>query len=530
LTRAEFGAFFYNVSDPETGDSYMLYTLSGAPREAFAQFPHPRATALFAPTFYGEGPVRIDDVKQDPRHGRTAPYYGMPAGHLPVRSYLAVPVKGLGGNVIGGLFFGHSRVGVFTHQHERLATGVAAWASVALENARLYEEAQAANRAKDEFLAVLSHELRTPLNAIVGYARLLRAGILPPDKAARGLETLERNATWLTQIVEDVLDVSRIVSGKIRLDVQPVDLPLIVDNAVATVQPAADAKSVSLQTIVDPRVGPVSGDPGRLQQVVWNLVSNAVKFTPKKGRVQVRLELVNSHVEIVVSDTGIGIGPDFLPYVFERFRQADSTTTRKAGGLGLGLAIVRHIVEMHGGTVDATSEGEDKGATFRVRLPLMIVHADALKTPREHPRSERREPLSGLAGLQGIRVLAIDDEEDALTLLRAVLEAAGANVTTVGSPLNALERITEVKPHVLVIDLGMPVMDGFELISRIRKSNDPAIRHLPAAALTAFARSEDRTKALRSGFEMHLAKPIDPGELVAAVATLVRRVNIETKR
>ena len=530
LTHAEFGAFFYNVSHPETGDSYMLYTLSGAPREAFAQFPHPRATALFAPTFHGEGPVRIDDVKQDPRHGRNAPYYGMPAGHLPVRSYLAVPVKGLGGNVIGGLFFGHSQVAVFTHQHERLAAGVAAWASVALENARLYEDAQAANRTKDEFLAVLSHELRTPLNAIVGYARLLRAGILPPDKAARGLETLERNATWLTQIVEDVLDVSRIVSGKIRLDVQPVDLPLIVDNAVATVQPAADAKGVSLQTIVDPHVGPVSGDPGRLQQVVWNLVSNAVKFTPKKGRVQVRLELVNSHVEIVVSDTGIGIGPDFLPYVFERFRQADSTTTRKAGGLGLGLAIVRHIVEMHGGTVDASSDGKDKGATFRVRLPLMIVHPGALKTPREHPRSERREPLSGLADLQGIRVLAIDDEEDALTLLRAVLEAAGANVTTVGSPLNALERITEVKPHVLVIDLGMPAMDGFELITRIRNSNDPAIRHLPAAALTAFARSEDRTKALRSGFEMHLAKPVDPGELVAAVATLVRRVNMETKR
>ena len=251
---------------------------------------------------------------------------------------------------------------MFTEQHERLALGVAAWASVALENARLYAEAQAANRMKDEFLAVLSHELRTPLNAIVGYSRLLRGGILSADKAARGLETLERNATWLTQIVEDVLDVSRIVSGKIRLDVQPVELPLIVDNAVATVQPAADAKGVRLQTIVDPRVGPVSGDPDRLQQVVWNLLSNAVKFTPKNGRVQVRLERVNSHVEIVVSDTGIGIRPDFLPYVFERFRQAEAGTTRKTGGLGLGLAIVRHIVEMHGGTVEAASAGEDKGA------------------------------------------------------------------------------------------------------------------------------------------------------------------------
>jgi len=270
-------------------------------------------------------------------------------------------------------------------------------------------------------------------------------------------------------------------------------------------------------------VGPVSGDPGRLQQVVWNLVSNAVKFTPKNGRIQVRLERVNSHVEIVVSDTGIGIQPEFLPHVFERFRQADAGTTRKAGGLGLGLAIVRHIVEMHGGTVEAASAGEDQGATFRVKLPLMIVHPEPIAPRREHPRTERREALAGLGNLKGIRVLAIDDEEDALTLLRVVLETAGAEVTTLGSPLTALARLAEVKPHVLVVDLGMPEMDGFELIARIRQSADPVIRNIPAAALTAFARSEDRTKALRSGFEMHLAKPVDPGELVASVATLARR-------
>jgi PAS domain S-box-containing protein len=524
LTHAEFGAFFYNVTDPESGNAYMLYTLSGVPREAFAKFPQPRATAVFAPTFHGEGPVRLDDVTADPRYGKSSPYFGMPPGHLPIRSYLAIPVKGLNGDVLGGLFFGHSQVGMFTEQHERLALGVAAWASVALENARLYEDAQSANRMKDEFLAVLSHELRTPLNAIVGYARLLRGGILPPDKAARGLETLERNATWLTQIVEDVLDVSRIVSGKIRLDVQAVELPLIIDNAIASMQPAADAKGVRLQTIIDPGVGPVSGDPGRLQQVVWNLVSNAVKFTPKKGRVQVRLERVNSHVEIVVSDTGIGIPPDFLPYVFERFRQADAGTTRKTGGLGLGLAIVRHIVEMHGGTVEASSAGEQQGATFHVRLPLMIMHPAALETQRQHPKTERRQALTGLGDLTGIRVLAIDDEQDALTLLRVVLEAAGAEVTTLSSPLTALERIEEVNPHVLVVDLGMPEMDGFELMTRIRKSTNAAIRNIPAAALTAFARSEDRTKALQSGFEMHLAKPVDPGELVASVATLARRI------
>jgi CheY-like chemotaxis protein len=384
-------------------------------------------------------------------------------------------------------------------------------------------QAREANRMKDEFLAVLSHELRTPLNAIVGYARLLRGGILSGEKAVRGLETLERNATWLTQIVEDVLDVSRIVSGKIRLDVQPVELPLIVDNAVSTIQPAADAKGVRLETIIDPRVGPVSGDPDRLQQVLWNLLSNAVKFTSRKGRVQIRLQRVNSHVEMVVSDTGAGIPEDFLPYVFDRFRQAEAGTTRRTGGLGLGLAIVRHIVEMHGGTVDAASAGVGKGSTFRVRLPLMIVHPEGLDTPRVHPRTERMDPLADLADLRGIRVLAIDDEEDALSLLRLVLETAGADVTTLASPVTALEAIAAARPDVLVVDLGMPEMDGFEFIARVRASSDPRIRNVPAAALTAFARSEDRTKALRSGFEMHLAKPVDPGELVASVATLARR-------
>jgi PAS domain S-box-containing protein len=523
LTHAEFGAFFYNVIDPESGAAYRLYTLSGAPKEAFAAFPQPRATAIFAPTFHGEGVVRLDDVTRDPRYGHNPPYYGMPAGHLPVRSHLAVPVKAASGEVLGGLFFGHSKAAVFTEQHERLVTGIAGWASLALENARLYVVAREADRLKDEFLAVLSHELRTPLNAILGYARLLRGGVLTEDKAKRGLDTLERNATSLTQIVEDVLDVSRIVSGKIRLDVQPVELPLVIHNGVATVQLAADAKGVRVQAIVDPRVGPVSGDPDRLQQVVWNLLSNAVKFTPRHGRVQIRLERVNSHVEVVVSDTGIGIARDFLPHVFDRFRQAEAATTRKAGGLGLGLSIVRHIVEMHGGTVQATSEGEGHGSTFRVRLPLMILHPERLIEPRTHPRTERMAPLTGLGDLTGTRVMAIDDDEDALALLRVVLETTGAEVTTLGSGAAALEQIEAFKPHALVVDLGMPQMDGFEFIRRLRDSSNAAVRDIPAAALTAFARSEDRTKALRSGFEMHLAKPVDPGELVASVATLVKR-------
>jgi CheY-like chemotaxis protein len=404
-----------------------------------------------------------------------------------------------------------------------VAEGIAAWASVALENARLYVDARDANRMKDEFLAVLSHELRTPLNAIVGYARLLRGGILTGDKATRGLETLEKNATWLTQIVEDVLDVSRIIAGKIRLDLQPVELPLIVDNAVATVQPAADAKGVRLKAIIDPCVGPVAGDPDRLQQVVWNLLTNAVKFTPKHGTVQVRLDRVDSHIQIVVSDSGIGISREFLPYVFDRFRQAEAATTRKTGGLGLGLAIVRHIVDMHGGSVQALSAGEGEGATFQVQLPLMSVQPLGPDPRREHRPTERMGPLAKLGDLSGIHVLAVDDEEDALTLLRVVLEAAGARVTTVARPGMVVERIEEVHPDVVVIDIGMPEIDGFALIGRIRSSAQAYVREVPAAALTAFARSEDRTRALRAGFEMHLAKPVDPGELVASVARLARR-------
>ena len=521
LTHAEFGAFFYNVRD-ESGDSYTLNALSGASREAFSKLPHPRLTAILAPTFNGEGIVRLADVTSDPRYGRNDPYHGMPPGPLPVRSYMAVPVKGLSGNVLGGLFFGHSQPDRFGEQHERLAAGVALWASVALENSRLYSEARDANRLKDEFLAVLSHELRTPLNAIVGYSRLMRGQMLAPEQVARAIETLERNARWLTQIVEDVLDVSRIVSGKIRLDVQAVEIAGVVDNAVATVQPAADAKGVRLQSVIDPRIGPVVGDPDRLQQVVWNLLSNAVKFTPKGGRVQLRLERVNSHVEIVVSDSGIGISKEFLPMVFDRFRQADSGPTRKTGGLGLGLSIVRHLVEMHGGSVHAASDGTDQGATFTVRLPVMAVQPSP-SAKRQHPLAEPGNQLQQLANLGGVRVLAVDDDADALGLLKDVLQAAGAEVATASSAASALETIRAFRPQVLVADIGMPDVDGFELIRRIRASEDPVVSEVSAAALTAFARSEDRTKALQSGFEMHLSKPVDPGELVASVATLVRR-------
>jgi CheY-like chemotaxis protein len=404
---------------------------------------------------------------------------------------------------------------------------VASRTALMVDLARANDALRKASGLKDAFLATLSHELRTPLNAIMGYARMLRAGMLTADKLPRTFETIERNTAALTKMVEDILDVSRVVSGKMRLSMQPVELPLVVHDAIATVIPAAEAKHIRVDTTIDPQVGPVSGDPDRLRQIVWNLLSNAVKFTPKHGRIQVRLERVNSSVEIVVSDTGIGIQADFLPHIFERFRQAESGAAREHAGLGLGLAIVRNLVELHGGTVNAASGGEGQGATFRVRLPIRIVHPDLqLDADRVHPRHGAvapPPPLGDLPGLDGTHVLAVDDDPDALRLLKEILEAVGATVTTATSSRAALEIIATDRPDVLVADLGIPQMDGFELIQQLRASDIAAARDIPAAALTAYARSEDRARALQSGFEMHLAKPIDPAELIAAVKALARR-------
>jgi PAS domain S-box-containing protein len=522
LTGAEFGAFFYNETDPTSGESYLLYALSGAPKEAFDKFPHPRATAIFGPTFRGERVIRLDDVTKDPRYGQNAPFYGMPKGHLPVRSYLAVPVRSRTGGVLGGLFFGHSAPARFTEQHEELAAGIAAWASLAMENARLYGESQEVSRVKDEFLATLSHELRTPLNAILGYARMIRSGLVSGDTHGRAVETIERNATSLTQIVEDVLDVSRIISGKIRLDVQPVDIPALIRHALDAVTPAADAKGIRLETELGAVSTPISGDPDRLQQVIWNLVSNAVKFTARGGSVRVQLARVDGHVEIAVIDTGIGIAPEFLPHVFERFRQADSGTTRERGGLGLGLAISRNIVEMHGGTIRAESEGKGHGTTVRVILPLMTSTGTAAAALDPRPALAAGSPVL-VPDLLGVRVLVVDDDPDALRMVREILEAAGAQVVSAATAAEALGCLSTALPDVLVADLGLPRMDGFALIAEIRQGPNPGWRDLPAAALTAYARSEDRARALRSGFHVHLSKPIDPGELMATVASLAGR-------
>jgi PAS domain S-box-containing protein len=466
-------------------------------------------------------PVITETIIEDSAQGN--PLRIEACRELGLAAYISVPMIARG-RTFGSLTMAMAESGRRYSDHDlQLAEDIAVRAAMAIENAEAYDQLDHANRLKDEFLATLSHEMRTPLNAVLGYARMLRARTLTDERVPRALDVVERNATALTQIVEDVLDVSRIISGKVRLQVQPVDLRQVVLDACETVRPAADAKNLKMQTIVDSYIPPIAGDPDRLQQVVWNLVSNAVKFTPARGRVQVQLLPINSHVEVVVSDTGIGIRPEFLPHIFERFRQAEGGTTRRHGGLGLGLAIARHIVEMHGGTIDVASDGEGKGSTFRVKLPIMIVHRETHpEVERVHPRADRGATLEMLA-LDGISVLAVDDDEDALGLVREILESAGAQVETAGSSAAALQKLGTFRPDVLIADLGMPHTDGFHLIERVRNFGDPAVRSIPAAALTAYARSEDRSKALRSGFELHLAKPIDPAELVAAVSALSRR-------
>ena len=828
LCRAQFGAFFYNVDDPERG-RYMLYTLAGVPREKFAGFPMPRNTEVFGPTFAGDGVVRSDDITKDARYGKSAPYHGMPAGHLPVCSYLAVPVVSRTGEVHGGLFFGHAERAVFTERDERMIVAVAAQAAVAIDNARLHaatitaeqqyralaesspqlvwtttpdgsveycnpqflayvgfsleemrrepkwhvlvhvedmaratdawshalstgepyeveyrfrrasdgsyrwflargacvrdgegrivrwvgsctdiddhkrseethrflaeagallassldhrqtlpalarlavphmadwcsiqlldskgdlervavahadphrldvireierqypadendaarrivrtgaseyvheltddmlvassrdphhlelirilglrswmavpikvdrrtigvislassesgrlfdqrdvdiaeelgrrvgasidnarlfemtqqerRRAEEASRAKDELLGVTSHELRTPLNAILGWVRMLRSGHLSDDKRERALETIERNVKIQVQLVEDLLDFNRVITGKLRLALAPLEPAEVVEAAVDVIRPAAEAKNVRLQVLLDPDAGILNGDAERLQQVVWNLLSNAVKFTPKDGRVYIRMQREDSHVEIVVADTGAGIAPAFLPHVFQPFRQQDATATRAHGGLGLGLAIVKHLVELHGGSIEARSDGVGKGATFVVRLPVSPLRSASLPPPAT-PVSRRGDTHALLQcppELEGLRVLVCEDEPDARELLESILTGCKATVTLAGSVTEALDRFSENIPDVIISDIGMPEASGYDLIRRIRALPADKGGRVPAVALTAYASMADRTRALMEGFQNHVAKPTEPQELVAAVAAL----------
>ena len=378
------------------------------------------------------------------------------------------------------------------------------------------EEAEELNRSKDQFLAVLSHELRTPLNAIFGWARMLQSAAMDEATSRRAIDAILRNATAQVQLVEDLLDVSRIITGKMRLDVQWLDLKSVIESALDAVQPAASAKGLKIETVLDPNAGPVVGAADRLRQVVWNLLMNAIKFTPRDGRVQVHLRKLKSHVEIVVSDSGEGIQPEILPFIFDRFRQGDSTTTRPHGGLGLGLALVRHLVDLHGGRVRAASEGPGRGATFVVELPVAILGPEAGTTLET-------SAAMGALPLQNVRVLLVDDDADGLDLTTVMLTNSGAQVKTAVSVAAALDVLESWPADVLVSDIEMPGEDGYELLRRIRAKERGGRTRLPALALTAYGRPEDRRRTLAAGYNLHLAKPIDPSELVLAVANLVGR-------
>jgi PAS domain S-box-containing protein len=443
---------------------------------------------------------------------------------LAPRSLMVVPITARG-RALGALtFIAAESERRFGRSDLGLAEDVARRAGLAVENARLYkasqearQAAEAANRAKDEFLATLSHELRTPLSPILGWVRLLRSGDLDQAATARGLEVIERNVRAQTQLIEDLLDVSRIITGKLRLEVRPMDLVAVVEAGIEAVRPAADAKGIRIESRLDPMASAIVGDPDRLQQVVWNLVSNAVKFTPKEGRVEVDLTRLDAHARLRVKDTGKGIPPAFLPHVFDRLRQADSTSTRAHGGLGIGLAIVRHLVELHGGTVAAESAGDGKGAVLTVELPVSAASG----TQRLAPDSAAAQ--EGAVRLDGVRVMVVDDEADTRDLLSFSLRNYGAEVTALGSASEALAAIQRAKPDVLVSDIGLPGDDGYALIRKVRALDEERGGRVPAAALTAYAKDEDRHRAIAAGFQAHVPKPVELAELANVVASLAGR-------
>lgn len=484
----------------------------------------PDGSGIYACVCHLNRPMRMTQQELE-AHPRWNGFGKAATKHPPMRGWLAAPLTGRDGKNIGLIQLSDKYEGEFTEEDEAIIVQLAQMASVAIENTRLYEaeqqtrtEAETANRIKDEFLAVLSHELRSPLNPILGWTNLLRSRKLNEKAAEKALETIERNAKLQAQLIEDLLDISRILRGKLSLDVRPIELASTIDAAIETVRLAAQAKSIEIKTLFEPNIGQVAGDFNRLQQVVLNLLFNAVKFTPSGGQVEIELKQMGSQAEIRVIDTGKGIDPQFLPYVFESFRQEDGATTRQFGGLGLGLAIVRHLVELHGGTVHAESQGLERGATFTARLPLIKTESSQSKD-KDMP-SPSASPSSPL---MGIEILLVDDDTDTRELIAFVLEEAGATIASASSVAEALQIFAQSKPDVLLSDIAMPEMDGYMFVRQLRGMSPAQGGEIPAIALTAFAGEIDREQALAAGFQMHLTKPIEPEALVQAIARLLQR-------
>ena len=523
-------ACIVDIAEEEGGVTRLEVALADPAKHGVAAHlksaaPGPRSTSPEARALRSGESIIMPEVKaadveamaQDPAHRQAL-------GELGPRSLMVAPITARGRNLGALTFVAAESDRRFGRSDLGLAEDVARRAALAVENARLYKASQearqgaeAANRAKDEFLATLSHELRTPLSPILGWVRLLRSGDLDDAATARGLEVIERNVRAQTQLIEDLLDVSRIITGKLRLEVRPMDLVAVVEAGIDAVRPAAEAKGIRIASRLDPMASAMVGDPDRLQQVVWNLVSNAVKFTPKDGRVEVELARVDTHARLRVRDTGKGIQPAFLPHVFDRLRQADSTSTRAHGGLGIGLAIVRHLVELHGGTVAAESGGEGEGATFTVELPISATPGTQRAAPEAAARDE------GSVRLDGVRVMVVDDEADTRDLLSFSLRNYGAEVRALGSASEALAAIQQDKPDVLVSDIGLPGDDGYALIRKVRALDEESGGRVPAAALTAYAKDEDRHRAIAAGFQAHVTKPVELAELASVVASLAGR-------
>ena len=441
----------------------------------------------------------------------------------PVRGMMAAPLAAGDGRGLGLIYLSDKYEGDFTDDDEAILTQLAQTASIAIENT-LYAEEREANRLKDEFLATLSHELRTPLNAILGWTQLLRAGGGGEGDVVHGLEVIERNVKAQTRLIEDLLDVSRITTGKLRLNIRPTPLALVVRGAIDSVRPAAEAKGIALDFHISDDVGEINGDPDRLQQVVWNLLTNAAKFTPSGGRVRVDADRASDRVWVRVSDTGKGINPAFLPYVFDRFRQADSSTTRSHGGLGLGLTIVRHLVELHGGAVSAESLGEGQGASFTVELPASgAVPVQPAPARSDNGQRPAQAPPERLPDLGGLHVLAVDDEPDALELIRHMLGRTGAVVVTAGGAAEAIAQMDRHPPDLLLSDIGMPGTDGYALIRQVRQRGASRGGNVPAIALTAYVRDDDRQKMIAAGFTAHVAKPVEAPDLIRTIGHLSGR-------
>jgi signal transduction histidine kinase len=475
-----------------------------------------------------------------------------------VHSFLGAPI--LSGSRVSGWVYLINKINAedFTEADERLAATLATQVAVAYDNAMLYSaaqrhaselqleiaerkqaeeerahllvreqaaraEAEQANRTKDEFLATLSHELRTPLSAILGWSHLVRSGKLDESQMSRALETIERNARSQSQLIDDLLDVSRIITGKLQIDARPVDLNAVIEAAIDAVRPAFEAKTIQFESAIEAEAGFVAGDTNRLQQIFWNLFSNAVKFTPEQGKVCVEAIRTPTGVRISVTDSGVGITPEFLPYIFDRFRQADGSTTRVHGGLGLGLSIVKHLVNLHQGNIEVQSGGKNKGACFTITLPLASTDSAAPENSAKTEPESNGLPASYSKALTGLRILVVDDEVDSRDLVSAILTRCGSVVNCCESTVEALKVIRDWKPDLLVSDIGMPNDDGYALIERVRNMKSKRARQTPAVALTAYVTNEDRERALAAGFQLHVSKPIEPANLVMLIAEVVGR-------